>query len=136
MKKLISLLVNAILIIGTVFAAAYKVEAVDGRVSYSISQEDIEVGQILDENTLINIRPNSSITLMSLEKTEKRTYSKPNSRIKIIEVWVESKIGKTGLKKQMIARTNVAPPVESTRKGVATAASRASEAKEDIEWDE
>jgi len=31
--------------------------------------------------------------------------------------------------------SHIAPPIESTRKGVATAASRASEAKEDFIWD-
>ena len=40
------------------------------------------------------------------------------------------------LKNAKIVKSNIAAPVESTRKGVATAASRASEAKEDFDWDE
>lgn len=37
---------------------------------------------------------------------------------------------------KIVKASNIAEPVESTRKGVATAASRASEAKEDFDWDE
>jgi hypothetical protein len=37
---------------------------------------------------------------------------------------------------KIVKASNIAGPVESTRKGVATAASRASEAKEDFDWDE
>ena len=39
-------------------------------------------------------------------------------------------------KGRIIAASAVAPAIESTRKGVATAASRASDAKEDFEWDD
>ena len=37
---------------------------------------------------------------------------------------------------KIVKASNIVAPVESTRKGVATAASRASEAKEDFDWDE
>jgi len=39
-------------------------------------------------------------------------------------------------KNAIVKASEIAGPVESTRKGVATAASRASEAKEDFDWDE
>lgn len=37
---------------------------------------------------------------------------------------------------KIVKASNIAAPIESTRKGVATAASRASEAKEDFDWDD
>lgn len=136
MKKLFWI-IFALTLSVSVFADAYKVEDVTGKVFLGSSHDEVQVGQELDDEDIINVRPNSSITLSSLKKVEKRTYSKPSSRIKILEVWTQSAIGRKGLKKVTIASSSeIAPPVEGTRKGVATAASRASEAKEDFTWDE
>jgi hypothetical protein len=136
MKKLFSVIFTFILA-SLVFAESYKVEDVTGKVFLGTSHDEVQIGQILDSEEIINVRPNASITLVSLEKIERRTYKKPTNRISIGEVWISSAIGKQGLKKGTIVKaSNIAPPVESTRKGVATAASRASEAKEDFDWDE
>lgn len=136
MKKLFSVIFTFILA-SLVFAESYKVEDVTGKVFLGTSHDEVQIGQILDSEEIINVRPNASITLVSLEKIERRTYKKPTNRISIGEVWISSAIGKQGLKKATIVKSsNIAPPVEGTRKGVATAASRASEAKEDFDWDE
>ena len=39
-------------------------------------------------------------------------------------------------KSKVVKASNIAPDIERSRPGVATAASRASEAKEDFDWDE
>lgn len=91
----------------------------------------------MNEEDVLNVRPQAAITLQPIDGIEKRTFKGPNNKITVKDAWIQSAIGKTGLKKGTIVKaSNIAPPVESTRKGVATAASRASEAKEDFDWDE
>lgn len=125
-----------IIFIAPIFAASYKVENIGGRVYIGSSYEEVEIGQVLDDEDILNIRPNAFITLSSLDRVEKRTYKKPTSRIKVKEIWIESAIGKSGLKKMTIVKADIPAPSEKTREAVATAASRASEAKEDFTWDE
>ena len=135
MKKFIVFALIAILST-SLFAAAYRITDVTGRVFLGSSQEEVEVGQILEEDTILNIRPGSSITITPVEKTEKRTFKKPANRISVRDIWVESYIGKTKLNKVKIASAVAEDTATGTRKAVVTAASRASEAKEDFEWDE
>lgn len=134
MKKILIILMT-FLFAGIVFADSYKVVDVVGKVYTGNSL--VEVGQILNDEDVLNVRPQARITLQPIDKTEKRTYKQANNKIAVKEVWVMSAIGKQGLKKATIASAKeIAPAIESTRKGVATAASRASEAKEDFTWDE
>lgn len=135
MKKFIVFALIAILST-SLFAASYRITDVTGRVYIGSSQEEVEVGQILDEETILNVRPGSSITITPVEKIEKRTFKKPANRISVREIWVESYIGKTKLNKVKIASAVAEDTATGTRKAVVTAASRASEAKEDFEWDE
>lgn len=52
-------------------------------------------------------------------------------------MWVRSAIGKQGPKKMTVVKAaQVAPDIDRVRPGVQTAASRASEVKEDFTWDE
>lgn len=61
----------------------------------------------------------------------------PEHAIPIDDWFVKNRNPKGKLKKASIVKaSNVAPDVEKSRPGVATAASRASDAKEDFEWDE
>lgn len=134
MKKILIILMT-FLFAGIVFADSYKVVDVVGKV-YT-GNNLVEIGQILNDEDVLNVRPQAKITLQLIDKTEKRTYKQANNKIAVKEAWVMSAIGKQGLKKGTIASSKeIAPAVESTRKGVATAASRASEAKEDFTWDE
>ena len=134
MKKILTIIIMNLLF-ATVFAESYKVLDVVGKVY--VGSEQVAVGQVLSEEDILNVRPQATITLQIFDGIEKRTFKGPNNKIAVKNAWVESAIGKGGLKKGTIVKASaVAPAIESTRKGVATAASRASEAKEDFEWDE
>lgn len=137
MKKLVSILVIAILILGSLFATSFKVVDIDGKVFYGTSQNEVQVGDTLEDDIVLNVRPQSKITLQPIDSTEKRTFKNPNNKIAVKDMWVRSAIGKQGLKKMTVVEAaKVAPDIDRVRPGVQTAASRASEVKEDFTWDE
>ena len=137
MKKLVSILVIAILILGSLFATSFKVVDIDGKVFYGTSQNEVQVGDTLEDDIVLNVRPQSKITLQPIDSTEKRTFKNPNNKIAVKDMWVRSAIGKQGLKKKTVVKAvKVAPDIDRVRPGVQTAASRASEVKEDFTWDE
>ena len=138
MKKLVSILVIAILILGSLFATSFKVVDIDGKVFYGTSQNEVQVGDTLEDDIVLNVRPQSKITLQPIDSTEKRTFKNPNNKIAVKDMWVRSAIGKQRLKKKMtvVKAAQVAPDIDRVRPGVQTAASRASEVKEDFTWDE
>lgn len=137
MKKLVSILVIAILILGSLFATSFKVVDIDGKVFYGTSQNEVQVGDTLEDDIVLNVRPQSKITLQPIDSTEKRTFKNPNNKIAVKDMWVRSAIGKRGLKKMKVVKAaQVAPDIDGVRHGVQTAASRASEVKEDFTWDE
>lgn len=137
MKKLVSILVIAILILGSLFATSFKVVDIDGKVFYGTSQNEVQVGDTLEDDIVLNVRPQSKITLQPIDSTEKRTFKNPNNKIAVKDMWVRSAIGKQGLKKMTVVKAaKVAPGIDRVRPGVQTAASRASEVKEDFTWDE
>ena len=137
MKKLVSILVIAILILGSLFATSFKVVDIDGKVLYGTSQNKVQIGDTLEDDIVLNVRPQSKITLQPIDSTEKRTFKNPNNKIAVKDMWVRSAIGKQGLKKMKVVKAaQVAPDIDRVRPGVQTAASRASEVKEDFTWDE
>ena len=134
MKKFLSF-IFAFVLMTSVFATSYKVVNITGKVFVNNTQVEIE--QVLDDEDVLNVRPQAAITLQPIDKIEKRTFKTANNHITVKDAWVQSAIGKGGLKKMKIAdASHIAPPVDRPREAVATAASRASEAKEDFEWDE
>lgn len=134
MKKFLSF-IFAFVLMTSVFATSYKVVNITGKVFVNNAQVEIE--QVLDDEDVLNVRPQAAITLQLIDKIEKRTFKSANNHITVKDAWVQSAIGKGGLKKMKIAdASHIAPPVDRPREAVATAASRASEAKEDFEWDE
>lgn len=134
MKKFLSF-IFAFVLMTSVFATSYKVVNITGKVF--INNAQVEVEQVLDDEDVLNVRPQAAITLQPIDKIEKRTFKSANNHITVKDAWVQSAIGKGGLKKMKIAdASHIAPPVDRPREAVATAASRASEAKEDFEWDE
>lgn len=135
MKKLFLVFISMFILTFGSFAATYKILGITGKVFVNDTQV-IAPGQVLNEEDVLNVRPQASITLQPIDGIEKRTFKGPNNKITVKDAWIQSAIGKTGLKKGTIVKaSNIAPPSEG-RKGVATAASRASEAKEDFDWDE
>lgn len=136
MKRLVSILVT-FFVFGTVFATSFKVVDVEGKVFYGTSQNEVQVGDTLEDDIVLNVRPQSKITLQPIDSTEKRTFKNPNNKIAVKDIWIRSAIGKQGLKKMTVVKAaQVAPDINRVRPGVQTAASRASEAKEDFTWDE
>lgn len=134
MKKFLSF-IFAFVLITSVFATSYKVVNITGKVFVNNAQVEIE--QVLDDEDVLNVRPQAAITLQPIDKIEKRTFKSANNHITVKDAWVQSAIGKGSLKKMKIAdASHIAPPSDKPRQAVATAASRASEAKEDFEWDE
>ena len=136
MKRLVSILVT-FFVFGIVFATSFKVVDVEGKVFYGTSQNEVQVGDTLEDDIVLNVRPQSKITLQPVDSTEKRTFKNPNNKIAVKDIWIRSAIGKQGLKKMTVVKAaQVAPDIDRVRPGVQTAASRASEAKEDFTWDE
>lgn len=134
MKKFLSF-IFAFVLMTSVFATSYKVVNITGKVFVNNAQVEIE--QVLDDEDVLNVRPQAAITLQPIDKIEKRTFKSAKNHITVKDAWVQSAIGKGGPKRMKIAdASHIAPPVDRPREAVATAASRASEAKEDFEWDE
>ena len=130
------------LIIGVVafFAAAslfaagsYKVERVTGKVTYEANGEwkAVAVGQELVAGTNINTALNSSLVVSDGSSSATIKAMQKGS----IET-LASATGSKGLKKATLSKNNVAKKASGSQSGVATASSRASEAKKDLEWDE
>lgn len=135
MRKLF-ILVLSLFMIFPLIGETYKVTDIKGKVFYGASQNEIQINDILNEDEVLNIKPQTKITLQAVDSLEKRTFKKPCKGITVKEVWVSSRVGK-GLKKQAIVKqTTIAPSTKGTNKSVVTAASRASEAKEDLDWAE
>ncbi|MBR1536503.1 MAG: hypothetical protein IJ630_06165 [Treponema sp.] len=136
MKKIISILLMTIFGAFLAFAAeSYTVKSVTGKVQYESapgSWKNIEVGQKLSASTVINTSPNSILVLtgeagdVSVKAMQKGTVQN-----------LTTNNGKGGLKKGAgLNKNTVAGAASTNTKGVATASSRASEAKADLDWDE
>lgn len=137
MKKIFSFLVM-LLFAGILFADTYKVESVKGKVFRLDglgNQVKIEKNDLLESETILKIGVSSELILScngvkALSKT-------PEHAIPIDDWFVKNRTPKGKLKKASVVKaSNVAPDIEKSRPGVATAASRASDAKEDFTWDE
>lgn len=114
----------------------YEVINIEGKVFYGVSQKTLQIGDTLNEDEVLNVKPQAKITLQIVNSSEKRTFKKPIKGITVKEVWANSATGK-GLKKQVVVKpTTIAPSAKGTNKSVVTAASRASDAKEDLDWAE
>ena len=134
MKKII---VMALIfsLFGSIFASTYKVNSVVGSVSIETKDgfKSIEVGQEILGVETVKVGINSTLILEN-EKGVKRTI-KSTSKGSADDLFV-SAFSSKGLKKAKIVSSDIPDAVDSSRKGVATASSRASEAKEDFDWDE
>lgn len=135
MRKLF-ILVLSLFMIFPLIGETYKVTDIEGKVFYGMTQNELQIGNILNEDEVLNVKPQSKITLQIVGSDEKRTFKKSCKRITVKEIWVSS-ISRKGLKKQTTVKsTAIAPATKGTNKSVVTAASRASDAKEDFDWAE
>lgn len=137
MKKIFSFLV-ILLFAGALFADTYKVENVKGKVFRLDdlgNQVKIEKNDLLESKTILKIGVNSELFLSC---NGVNAFSKaPEHAIPVDDWFVRNRTPKGGLKKISIMKaSSVAPEIEKSRVTPATAASRASDAKEDFDWDE
>lgn len=134
MKKII-LILTMIFSTAFVFATSFKVESVDGKVTYQSAPNEwktLENGQELSSSSVIQTSINS--TLVVSENGSKYTIKamQKGSIENLIELST-----KGGIKKGTIVKNSaVKSDTNKTSKSVVTASSRASEAKEDFEWEE
>ena len=137
MKKLFALLL--VLFTGTMLFAAsgsYVVEAVVGNVTYEAAPgkfEKVTVGQELSASTVLKTGLNSSVDI-NFEGKKITIKAKQNGSVE--SLYVAATPAKGGLKKSAVAKADAVDSADGTREGVATASSRASEAKEDFTWEE
>ena len=137
-KKVIALVSVLAAFVSFAFAEKkmqYKVQSVVGKVTYQVSATEwasVTKDMELDENAVVSTALNSTLVV---ENEGKRVTVKPMKKGKMGELIALAstngsvKIGSTVTKADVAADT-------TAKKGVATASSRASEAKEDVEWDE
>lgn len=138
MKKGLILSILAVLAVSA-FAAgpdSYVVKSVTGKVQYEAAPgnwKNLTAGQKISASTVVNTSLNSTLVVtagssdVTIKAMQKGTVASLTS----------GNVAAGGIKKSNgLNKTAVA--AESTRsdKGVATASSRASEAKEDVDWDE
>lgn len=137
MKKLFALI--SVLFVGTMMFAAsgsYIVDSFEGNVSYESAPgkfAKVKVGQELSASTVINTGLNSSVVLKFEDKS---ITIKAKQKGTVESLFVAAAPAKGGLKKQSIAKADAVDSATGSREGVATASSRASEAKEDFAWEE
>ena len=138
MKKLLVLL--SVLFAGTMLFAAgnvsYVVDSIVGNVTYESAPgkfEKVTVGQELSASTVLNTGLNSSIVLVS---NGKKITIKAKQKGTVESLFLAAASTKGGLKMQSIAKASAEDSATGKREGVSTASSRASEAKEDFNWDE
>ena len=134
MKKLF-ILVLSLFMVFPLLSETYEVISIEGKVFYGASQKELQINDTLREDDVLNVRPQTRVILQAVSSNEKRTFKKPG-RITIKDAWDNFATGK-GLKKQVVVKpTTIAPSNKGTNKSVVTAASRASDAKEDLDWAE
>lgn len=145
MKKLFIIL--CILFLGTTFFATpskksgsdvdtFVIKSIVGKATYEIELgkfEQLKEGQELFGSVIIKPGLNS-IVKISVDG-EEFEIKLNNKKYPISYFYNESKTRK-GLKVQSIAKADAIDNADGVREGVATASSRASEAKEDYTWDE
>lgn len=129
MKKLF--VIAFLMLFGSLlFADSYTVKAIKGAngkqgLAKVRQVGAITIGQELEENDYVVLMKGNYIEL------DNGYFIYDSGLVK------DTVTNKRRISKNVIVKaSNIAAPVESTRKGVATAASRASEAKEDFDWDE
>ena len=118
-----------------VFATSFKVESVDGKVTYQSAPNEwktLENGQELSSSSVIQTSINS--TLVVSENGSKYTIKAMQKGT--IDSLIDDNSAKGIKKSGGLKKSTVAADVESSGKGTATASSRASEAKSDLDWDD
>ncbi len=136
MKKIFFILTAALFQTLLFAEADYVVKSVNGKVQYEVSSgnwKKVSAGQELSAKTVIDTSLNSNVVLkgkngdVTIKSMQKGSIQE-----------LTSNVAKAGsLKKNKgLNKAGIAGASGSGGKGVATASSRASEAKADFDWDE
>lgn len=131
-KKIIALVVTTFVSAAVFAQSSFVVKSVKGTVKYEEKpgvQKNVTVGQVLSSSTIINVGLNSKLVL----EMDEQEYTVNTPAKGTLEKIATSSV--KGLKKGGAVTGNVKGDT-GTGKAVSTASSRASEAKEDVEWDE
>jgi len=136
-KKSIVLVVLAFFMSVSMFAAgSYKVVSVTGKVTFEAAPEtwkNVAVGQELSASTVLNTSLNSSVVIALDDGKEITIKAMQKGTVDSLVGVASSK----GLKKSGgIKSSSLDDDIEGRSKGTATASSRASDAKEDLDWDD
>lgn len=119
------------------FAEKYTVKETNGNVTYKTLDKYNKVvpGMELDDETYVNVSVQAHLIVVN--SAGKEITIKSASKGTVSELVIKyTTFQKSSLKKSTIAKAKDIAPDGPVRKGVATAASRASEAKEDFNWEE
>lgn len=136
-KKSIVLVVLAFFMSVSMFAAGnYKVVSVTGKVTFESAPEtwkNVAVGQELSASTVLNTSLNSSVVIALDDGKEITIKAMQKGTVDSLVGLASNK----GLKKSGgIKSSSLDDDIEGRSKGTATASSRASDAKEDLDWDD
>ena len=126
----------AMFVASSLFAAGYKVESFTGKVTYESAPGKwvaVEAGQELPASTVIQTGVNSTLVL-SLDGAKINIKAMQKGTIESLASVASS--GTSGIKKGSSLKSSGVAADTKSSKSVVTASSRASEAKEDYEWDE
>lgn len=137
MKKSVLFILLAFLMSVSVFAAeSFKVVSITGKVTYEATPgtwKNVELGQELSASTVLNTSLNSSLVVAQADGNEVTIKAMQKGTVDSLLGLASNK----GIKKSGgIKKSSVGDDVESSGKGTATASSRASEAKADLDWDD
>lgn len=125
MKKLLTT-VALLFIFSFVFAEKYTVVQIQGKAH--LKDGAIVTGQELDSEAIITIKGFRDY----IKLNDNKSIYGPVINKKVAEVVSGPKLKKG----KIVSVSAVAPDVKESRPGVSTAASRASDAKEDLNWEE
>ena len=127
----------AMFIASSLFAAGYKVESFTGKVTYESAPGKwtaVTEGHELSASTVIQTGINSTLVL---SMNDAKINIKAMQKGTIESLSSVAAAGNSGIKKgSSIKSSAVAADSKKTSKSVVTASSRASEAKEDFDWEE
>lgn len=122
---------------GFIFAESFVVKSVIGKAEVKTGSDkwnELSEGKSLSSSNVI--KTNLNTILLLADENGKEIKIKPN-QTGSVEVLVQAATTPSaGIKKAKITVSSVAEASTKKSKGTATASSRASEAKEDIDWDE
>lgn len=138
-KKTIVMVVLALFMSVSMFAAGtYKVVSFTGKVTYEATPgnwKSVAAGQELSASTVLNTSLNSSVVI-ALDDTNEVTIKAMQKGSVESLIGVAQGSSKGPKKAGGLKKSTVGDDVKGSTKGTATASSRASEAKSDLDWDE